>query len=86
MKEVNRLALPAILSGIAEPIIALVDTAFIGHIGTVALGGIGLGSSLFLLFVWVLTQTKTAISAIVSRHYGAGTLESIKGFVTEPGG
>lgn len=28
-----------------------------------------------MLLVWVLTQTKTAISAIVSQHYGAGTLE-----------
>ncbi len=77
MREVNRLALPAIASGIAEPLIALVDNAFIGHISKEALGGIGLGSSLFLLFVWTLTQTKTAMSAIVSRHYGAGTLDSL---------
>ncbi|NND93805.1 MAG: MATE family efflux transporter [Flavobacteriales bacterium] len=83
MKEVNRLALPAILANIAEPIIALVDTAFIGHIGTEALGGIGIGSSLFLLFIWVLTQTKTAISAIVSRHYGAQTLEKIQGLIPQ---
>jgi putative MATE family efflux protein len=64
-------------------VIALVDTAFIGHIGTEALGGIGIGSSLFLLFVWVLTQTKTAISAIVSRHYGAGTLGNIRELVPQ---
>lgn len=83
MKEVNRLALPAIFAGIAEPIIALIDTAFIGHIGTSALGGIGIGSSLFLLFVWVMSQTKSAISAIVSRHYGAGTLDSIKGLIPQ---
>jgi multidrug resistance protein, MATE family len=83
MKEVNRLALPAIAAGIAEPIIALIDTAFIGHIGTSALGGIGIGSSLFLLFVWVMSQTKSAISAIVSRHYGAGTLDSIRGLIPQ---
>jgi len=83
MQEVNRLALPAIIAGIAEPVIALIDTAFIGHISTEALGGIGIGSSLFLLFIWVLTQTKTAISAIVSRHYGAGTLDSIRGLIPQ---
>lgn len=77
MREVNRLAAPAILSGIAEPVIALVDSAFIGHLSTTSLAGIGLGSSLFLLFVWVLTQTKTAVSAIVSQHYGAGRLDSL---------
>ena len=83
MREVNRLALPAILSGIAEPVIALIDTAFIGHLGTEALGGIGIGSSLFVLFVWVLTQVKTAISAIVSRHYGAGTLNDIRSLIPQ---
>ena len=83
LKEINRLALPAILSGIAEPVIALIDTAFIGHIGTTALGGIGIGSSLFVLFVWVLTQTKTAISAIVSRHYGAQTLDQISTLIPQ---
>lgn len=83
IKEINRLALPAIAAGIAEPIIALVDTAFIGHIGTAALGGIGIGSSLFVLFVWMLTQTKTAISAIVSQHYGAGTLESVRSLIPQ---
>jgi putative MATE family efflux protein len=83
MGEVNRLALPAIASGIAEPLIALVDNAFIGHIGKEALGGIGLGSSLFLLFVWTLTQTKTAMSAIVSRHYGAGTTDTLARLVPQ---
>ena len=83
MREVNRLAVPAILSGIAEPLIALVDNAFIGHIGKEALGGIGLGSSLFLLFVWTLTQTKTAMSAIVSRHYGAGSLDSLSKLIPQ---
>lgn len=83
MREVNRLALPAILSGIAEPVIALIDTAFIGHLGTEALGGIGIGSSLFVLFVWVLTQVKTAVSAIVSRHYGAGTLNDVRSLIPQ---
>jgi len=59
LKEINRLALPAILSGIAEPLIALADT------------------------IWVLTQTKTAISAIVSRHYGANTLDDIKTLIPQ---
>lgn len=79
----NRLAVPAILAGIAEPVISLIDTAFIGHIGTAALGGIGIGASLFMLLVWVLTQTKTAISAIVSQHYGAGTLEKAKPLIPQ---
>ncbi|MFT4660824.1 MAG: MATE family multidrug resistance protein [Patiriisocius sp.] len=83
LKEINRLALPAILSGIAEPLIALADTAMVGRLGTTPLGAVGLGSSLFLLTIWVLTQTKTAISAIVSRHYGAKSLPTIKTLIPQ---
>ncbi len=83
LKEINRLAFPAILSGIAEPIIALIDTAMIGKVGTEALGAIGLGASLFLFIVWLLTQLKTAISAIVSKHFGSKTLEKIQTLIPQ---
>ncbi len=83
LREINRLAAPAILAGIAEPIISLVDTAMIGRLGTIPLGAVGLGSSIFLLLIWVLTQTKTAISSIVSRHYGSDTLNAIKTLIPQ---
>ena len=44
-KEINSLAIPAILYNITEPLIGLVDTAIIGQIGedsTIAQGGVGL--------------------------------------------
>ena len=46
IKEINKLALPAILFNITEPIIGLADIAIIGHIdggATLAQGGVGLG-------------------------------------------
>lgn len=82
-KEINRLAIPAIVSGIAEPLIALADTAMIGTLGTVALGATGLGSSFFLLLVWILTQTKTAISSIVAKAYGKGDLDVVKPLIPQ---
>lgn len=82
-KQINRLAIPAIISGIAEPIISLVDTAIIGHLGTVQLGAVGVASSFFLLIIWVLSQTKSAISAIVSQAYGANNMERIGGLITQ---
>ena len=42
-KEINSLAIPAILYNITEPLIGLVDTAIIGQIGedsTIAQGGV----------------------------------------------
>ena len=71
------MAIPAIIAGIAEPVITLVDTAFIGRIGTSELAGVGIASSFFLMIIWILAQTKSAISAIVSRYYGKQNLAEI---------
>lgn len=83
IKEINRLAIPAIVAGITEPLIALADTAIIGHLGAEELGGVGIASSFYLFVVWFLAQTKSAISAIVSQAYGAGKVESVSTFVPQ---
>lgn len=83
LKEINRLALPAILAGIAEPLIGLVDTAFIGHMGSTELAAVGIAASFFSLVIWVLSQTKTAISAIVSRAYGSGGLQDLRSLIPQ---
>jgi len=83
IKEINRLAFPAIIAGIAEPVITLVDTAFIGRIGTAELAGVGIASSFFLMIIWILAQTKSAISAIVSRYYGKRELAAIDDLIPQ---
>ncbi len=83
LKEINRLAGPAIIAGIAEPVISLVDTAFIGRIGTSELAAVGIASSFYLMVIWVLAQTKSAISAIVSRYYGKQQLEEINSLIPQ---
>ncbi|MCW5900427.1 MAG: MATE family efflux transporter [Flavobacteriales bacterium] len=80
-RDLDRLAIPAIIAGIAEPVIALVDTAFVGRLGTADLAAVGIGSSFFLLVVWVLAQTRSAVLAVTARYYGAGRLDEVKGLV-----
>lgn len=80
-KEINRLAVPAIISGIVEPVIALVDTAFVGQLGAAPLAGVGIASSFFLLLVWMLSQSKSAVTAVVSKHYGSGTVTHVHNLV-----
>jgi putative MATE family efflux protein len=80
-RDLDRLAVPAIIAGIAEPVIALVDTAFVGRLGTADLAAVGIGSSFFLLVVWVLAQTRSAVLAVVARYYGAQRLDEIKELV-----
>ena len=83
IKEINRLAIPAIIAGIAEPLISLVDTAIIGHLGTAELAGVGIATSLFTLIIWVLAQTKSAVSAIVSQHLGKNQLHRVKTLIPQ---
>ena len=65
------------ISGIVEPVISLVDAAFVGRLGDAELGGVGLASSFFLLLVWMLAQTKSALTAQVAKYYGADNLKEI---------
>lgn len=76
-RDLDRLAVPAIISGIAEPIIALSDTAFAGRLGAADLAAVGIGSSFFLLVLWVLAQTRNAVLAVVARYYGEGRLVDV---------
>jgi multidrug resistance protein, MATE family len=80
-RTIDRLAFPAIISGIAEPVISLVDTAFVGRLGTADLAAVGIASSFFLLVVWVLAQTRSAVMAVVARYHGARRLDEVKDLV-----
>lgn len=82
-REIHRLAIPSILAGIAEPIIGLVDTAFIGRVGTVELAAVGIAGSFYLMLVWIFAQTLTAIAAIAGRHYGRRTLNDMADLVPQ---
>ncbi len=82
-KAINRLAIPAILTGIAEPVISLVDVAFVGKTGTTQLAAVGIASGFYVMSVWILAQTLTAIAAIVSRFYGQGKLGEIASLIPQ---
>lgn len=81
LKEINRLAIPALFAGIAEPLLSIVDTAFVGHLPILpkeSLAAVGLVGVFISMLVWVLGQTHSAISTIVSQYYGAKALEKVK--------
>ncbi|MHA7056758.1 MATE family efflux transporter [Aquimarina sp. M1] len=80
-KNINRLAIPAIIAGIAEPVLSATDTAIVGNIpvnGTESLAAVGIVGSFLSMLIWVLAQTRSAISAIISQYLGAGKLEEVK--------
>ena len=80
-QNINRLAIPALISGVAEPILSLTDTAVIGNVdlnATESLAAVGVVGTFLSMLIWVFGQTRSAISSLVSRYLGAGRLEEIK--------
>ena len=80
-KTINNLAIPATIAGIAEPILSITDTAIVGNIsidGLESLAAAGIVGSFLSMLIWVLGQTRSAISAIISQYLGAGKLEEVK--------
>lgn len=85
-REINSLAIPAIFSGIAEAVISLTDLAIIGNVklnSVEAMAAVGLVGSFLSALIWVMAQTKTAISAIVSQHLGAGRVHAVKTLIPQ---
>lgn len=80
-KHINKLAIPALIAGIAEPVLSITDTAIIGNIDTNAiesLAAVGIVGAFISMLIWVFGQTRSAISAIVSQYLGANKLNEIK--------
>ncbi|MEA1787263.1 MATE family efflux transporter [Arenibacter sp. GZD96] len=80
-KNINKIAIPATIAGIAEPLLSLTDTAIVGNIpvnGLESLAAAGIVGSFMSMLIWVLGQTQSAISAIISQYLGANRLEEVK--------
>ncbi len=81
LHTINRLAIPATIAGIAEPVLSITDTAIVGNIpvdGLESLAAVGIVGSFLSMLIWILGQTRSAISAIISQYLGAGRLEEVK--------
>ena len=70
--SILRLAVPALGALIAEPLFILTDTAMVGHLGSNALAGLGLASTVLTTTVGLLIFLAYAATPIVARRLGAG--------------
>ena len=80
-KNINKLAIPALIAGIAEPLLSITDTAIVGNITTNAtesLAAVGIVGAFLSMLVWVFGQSRSAISSIISQYVGANKLEKVK--------
>jgi len=81
LKHINKLAIPALIAGISEPILSLTDAAVVGNVQvnpTESLAAIGIVTTFLSMLIWILGQTRSAISSIISQHLGANKLDQVK--------
>jgi putative MATE family efflux protein len=85
-KDILNLAFPAIIAGIAEPVISITDIAIIGNMENNSvddLAAVGLAGAFLSTVIWTLAQTKTSISSIVSTALGNNTLDKINHLIPQ---
>lgn len=75
MKEINRqilaIALPAIASNITTPLLGMIDTAIVGHIGSATyIGAIAVGSSMFSMLYWLFGFLRMGSSGLTAQALG----------------
>ena len=71
-REILRLAVPAFLALVAEPLFLLADSAIVGNLGTAALAGLGIASAVLLTAVNIFIFLAYGTTAVVARRLGAG--------------
>lgn len=74
--EILRLALPAFGALIAEPLFLLADSAIVGRIGTVPLGGLGVAAQALSTLVNISIFLAYGTTAAVARQLGAGNRQA----------
>ena len=71
-RDIRRLALPSLGSLLAEPLLVAVDSAMVGHLGTVPLAGLALASTVLTTLVGLCIFLAYATTAATARLFGAG--------------
>jgi putative MATE family efflux protein len=80
-KRINKLAIPALIAGIAEPVLSITDTAIVGNIdgnATESLAAVGIVGAFISMLIWVFGQIRSAISSIISQYVGANKINEVK--------
>jgi putative MATE family efflux protein len=75
-REILRLAVPAFLALVAEPLFLLSDAAIVGHLGTPQLAGLGIAAVVLQTVVGLCVFLAYGTTASVARHLGAGDLRA----------
>lgn len=72
-RAILRIALPAIITNITTPILAMADLAIVGRLGSATyIGAIAVGANLFNMVYWLLGFLRAGTSGLTAQSVGAG--------------
>jgi putative MATE family efflux protein len=80
-RSIFKIAIPATIAGIAEPLLSLTDTAIVGNIpqtGLISLAAAGIVGSYLSMLIWVLGQSRAALASLIAQYLGGGQLKEIE--------
>src|SRR6186713_2604124 len=72
IRRVAGLALPALVVLAAEPLYVLVDTAVVGHLGSVQLAAVAVAGTVMSVAAWLGTLMAYGTTGRAARRFGAG--------------
>lgn len=73
LSNIARLSIPAVITNITTPLLALSDTAIMGHMGgAVYLAAIAVGGTVFNMIYWLFGFLRMGSSGLTAQAYGAG--------------
>jgi len=72
IREILRLAVPALGALVAQPLFVLVDAAIVGTLGTLPLAGLGAAATLVSLVLGLCVFLAYATTSSVARRVGEG--------------
>jgi len=71
-REILRIGLPALGALAADPLVSLIDTAFVGRLGATALASVAIASAIFLAVFAIFNFLEYAVTPLVAQSIGAG--------------
>lgn len=71
-KQILHIVLPSIISNITVPLLALVDTTIVGHLGSASyIAAIALGGMIFNMIYWLFNFLRMGTGGLTAQAYGA---------------
>lgn len=82
-RQILRLAIPALGALAADPLVSLVDTAFVGRLGVVELGALGVNAAVFALVFALFNFLAYGTTPLVAAAWGRGDQEEASRVITQ---